>query len=656
MQLAPTFSLEQALDRTPLTLAPETPLAEVIRLMSQVFVHCHLPSEEADAAAQPSEIEPHTSCVLVVNPLQLVGILTERDLVRLIAEHRSLDGLTVAQVMSQQVITLQAEENLDVFSALDFMRRHQIRHLPVVNEQGQVLGLLTPKRLRRLLEPGDFMKFRQVHEAMNTSVIHTAPTDSVLQAVQTMTQHRVSCVVIVQPADDKAQPLRPIGIMTERDIVQFHRLELNLERTQAQEVMSTPLFLVRPEDSLWTVHQMMQRHKVLRLVVTDAEGDLQGIVTQSNLLPVDPAEMYEVVNLLQHQVSALEHQNRALLQRRNDDLEQIVQERTVRLQRREQMLRNLALGVATEQGEDFLRSLTLHLAAALQVDHVHIGTLRGGSIQTLAVYGNGQIQPNFEYSLVGTPCEAVVTQQSCIHCSNVQDLFPHDPMLRDKQIEAYFGTPLHNATGQVVGILVALSRQIQQDPDFMEEVLTIFAARASAELERQQAKATQQASQQRLNSILDSLEDVIWSVTADSFELLYLSPAAEHIYGRPSADFYANPDLWLQIIHPEDQHQVKAWNEVLLETGHNECEYRIVRPDDSIRWILGRAKVIYDADGGAVRIDGIASDITNRKQAEDQIQEQATLLDIAADAIIVRDLDGTLTFWNYGAAMMYGWR
>ena len=124
-----------------------------------------------------------------------------------------------------------------------------------------------------------------------------------------------------------------MGIVTERDIVQFQVLEVDMARTQAFEVMSQPLFCLNPTDSLWMAHQEMQRRYVRRLVVTGTEGELLGIITQTSFLrSLDPIQMYRLLQTLQQQVCQLEAEKVELLQSRNAELEKIVEFRTAKLQ------------------------------------------------------------------------------------------------------------------------------------------------------------------------------------------------------------------------------------------------------------------------------------------------------------------------------------
>jgi two-component system cell cycle sensor histidine kinase/response regulator CckA len=101
--------------------------------------------------------------------------------------------------------------------------------------------------------------------------------------------------------------------------------------------------------------------------------------------------------------------------------------------------------------------------------------------------------------------------------------------------------------------------------------------------------------------------------------VLYVNPAYEVIWGRPSHDLSENSRAWLAAVHPEDQEKAKkllelrsAWPE------ENACEatYRIRRPDGQERWIHARAFVIRDDQGRACRVAGLASDITQNRMRE----------------------------------------
>lgn len=158
----------------------------------------------------------------------------------------------------------------------------------------------------------------------------------------------------------------------------------------------------------------------------------------------------------------------------------------------------------------------------------------------------------------------------------------------------------------------------------------------------------------RLDNILANLEaNIIWSQDPDTGAVLYLSPAVEAIYGYPVQAFLDNVDLWLTVLHPEDGGVLQNFFPSILREGTADVEYRIVRPDGTIRWLHDRGYVVHNpANGAIVRIDGIATDITTQRQmvaAEAQIAAQeATIRALSmpvipiSDTVLLLPLIGTL--------------
>ena len=182
--------------------------------------------------------------------------------------------------------------------------------------------------------------------------------------------------------------------------------------------------------------------------------------------------------------------------------------------------------------------------------------------------------------------------------------------------------------------------------------------------ERKQAEAALRKSEERLNSILASLDDVVWSASVHTAQLLYMNPAIEQIYGYPTSKIFENPQLWTDAVHPDDRAQVKAAAKVLLEQGSQDPqysqdqEYRIVRPSGEIRWIRERSRLIHNAAGIPIRIDGLTTDITERKQAEIALRESeerlSTMIHTNSDGLIVVDPRGTVRFANPAAEALFG--
>ncbi len=118
-------------------------------------------------------------------------------------------------------------------------------------------------------------------------------------------------------------------------------------------------------------------------------------------------------------------------------------------------LRAIVEGTARSTGADFFESLVRHLAATLGVNHAFVAEFAGvvTRVRTLANWGNGEILPNVEYELAGTPCEDVVAGGLCHHPLGVHEKFPLDRDLKDLGIESYLGVPLLDGAGNVLGHL-----------------------------------------------------------------------------------------------------------------------------------------------------------------------------------------------------------
>jgi PAS domain S-box-containing protein len=137
---------------------------------------------------------------------------------------------------------------------------------------------------------------------------------------------------------------------------------------------------------------------------------------------------------------------------------------------------------------------------------------------------------------------------------------------------------------------------------------------------RRQSEAILKESRDRLNEILNSISEVVYSSSDAGDETLFLSAYAETLSGRAIAEFLADPELWRSIIHPEDRQRVVQSLESLGEHESNCIEYRIVRSNDDIRWVQDCSRLVRDAQGTPLRIDGVVSDITERKRANEELR------------------------------------
>ncbi len=140
--------------------------------------------------------------------------------------------------------------------------------------------------------------------------------------------------------------------------------------------------------------------------------------------------------------------------------------------------------------------------------------------------------------------------------------------------------------------------------------------------ERKQAEEILRESEEKFRQLAENIKDVFWLRTKNG-RLLYISPAFEEIWGQPCEKLYHNDELFYQGIHPEDRLQVQQVlsDENFTSTGKYNMEFRVIHPDDYIRWIWARSFPVYDNTGKLIKTAGIAKDITERKKAEGILQK-----------------------------------
>ncbi|MCK5205615.1 MAG: PAS domain-containing protein, partial [Desulfobacterales bacterium] len=145
--------------------------------------------------------------------------------------------------------------------------------------------------------------------------------------------------------------------------------------------------------------------------------------------------------------------------------------------------------------------------------------------------------------------------------------------------------------------------------------------------ERRRAEEKLRKSEERFREMAEHISEAFWLYAWDKRQVIYTSPAYESIWGRPIEDLYARDNEWAESVHPDDLEYARASFEKIAHTGGGEeREYRIVQPDGSVRWVSDRGFAIRNENGQVVRIAGIAKDITERKQAEEELLKSSVEL------------------------------
>ena len=632
--------LKSAIVRDPLIVKPNTIVTEAIAQMSGLRTCCET-ANTANGQLEQLHLEARSSCVLVVEEGRLLGILTERDVVRLSAEQRSLENLAIQEVMTCAVVTLHEANFTDLFFAINLLQQYHIRHLPILDEQDHLMGLVTHESLRQISRPIDLLRLRLVAEVLTSQVICATPDQSMLAIAQLMAAHCISSVMIVQPSDHLSAAYQiPIGIVTERDIVQFQALGLKLESCLAQTVMSTPVFAVRPDDSLWTVQQIMEQRLIRRLAVVGSQGELLGIVTQTSLLQaLNPLELYKLAEGLEAKVTQLEAEKIQLLENRTVELEQQVAARTIALKAKaeqEHLVTEIATQIRSSLSlQTILDTTVAQVRQVLGCDRVNIWRVES-DWQIIVVAESTDLQMCLLDTRIGDKCFkqgwTKAYRQGKIRV--VPDIYTtamsgcHRDMLIGFQIRAKILVPLLRGN-ELWGFLNVSESQSPREwqPEEVELLYALSVQLAIALqqattyqklqeqlVERQQAEARLRESEQRYVTLTAAAPVGIFRTDAAG-NCIYVNDRWCQIAGLTVAQ--AIGFGWVNVIYPGDRELVStAWYAAAQANRSFTLEYRFQRPDGSVTWVFGQSVAEEDAEGQLIGYVGTITDISDRKQAE----------------------------------------
>ncbi len=151
-------------------------------------------------------------------------------------------------------------------------------------------------------------------------------------------------------------------------------------------------------------------------------------------------------------------------------------------------------------------------------------------------------------------------------------------------------------------------------------------------------------------NIMSSIRDVVWSVRISDGAIQYMSPSSEEVYGYTPDDFRANPALTNTLVHPDDRPGMAGEVKKILEAGSGNLECRIKRPDGSIRYILSRVAVAADDQNRPATLNGVATDVTSLKVAEqkasDYSRQLSEVLESITDGFFAMDKHWNLIYLN----------
>ncbi len=291
---------------------------------------------------------------------------------------------------------------------------------------------------------------------------------------------------------------------------------------------------------------------------------------------------------------------------------------------REEILGQIALGIAPASGSEFFPLLVHHLAQSLGVSCAIVGELQGAydaSLKAVTANLKGRLNRNLRYPIEGSPLENVITGQPFAYGSGVRETFPEDSFLQEMAFESFSAIPLHDSEGAIVGVLAVMSDHADPDTNLTLEVLHFLAPRIGGEIERRRTEEALQLTQ----FSLDRSGDASFWIAPDG-RFLQVNDAACDALGYKRDELCAMtvadidprcpPDVWRKIwkklrwvksLTIESLHQRKDGSTFPIEITASHVEF-----------------------GGQEYSWSFSRDITERKRAEALVAGQSQVLELIA--------------------------
>jgi CBS domain-containing protein len=300
----------RATDTSP---SPHRDILRVADIMSKDVVTATLDDTVFSVAQKMSELR--VSCVVITDQEQVVGILTEKDMLNSVAlRDVEFRRLRVAERMSSPVDTIRAD--VSVFEADRLMDTLCIRRLPVL-ENGRLVGIVTQTDITRGLI--SLNSLRYVSDIMSRHIASVPSDATVVDAARLMSTSNISCLVVMHRQE-------VAGIITEKDllkrVVALHR---DPTQTRVADVMSCPVVSVPSSWSILSASKKMETLHFHRLLVMD-DKTVCGILTQT-----------DIMRAIRSAFDAVESQRRAM----EAELSDVVQRVILDMQRMRGVLQDL---------------------------------------------------------------------------------------------------------------------------------------------------------------------------------------------------------------------------------------------------------------------------------------------------------------------------
>ncbi|OIR17695.1 inosine-5'-monophosphate dehydrogenase [mine drainage metagenome] len=275
-----SMTLNEICSVNPTTVSLDTILSDVLEVMSSMSI----------------------SSVVVVEGRRPVGIFTERDALCIVPELLDTKTTKVGSLMSSNPVV--APQHLDLFEAYHLCAQKNIRHLIVVDKEGNLFGIATDTDFMKVLGLDVFSGQEKVENIMSFNTSSLSKHATLKEAIVLMVKFNTRAIVVTE--EDK-----PIGIITERDLVKLGRdgIDSNIPLVN---VMSSSVITVQRSRSTYFAIELMREQQIRTLAVVDDHGIYQGILTEHDVVKKIENRYISILN--------------TIIKKQADDIDRILQE------------------------------------------------------------------------------------------------------------------------------------------------------------------------------------------------------------------------------------------------------------------------------------------------------------------------------------------
>jgi len=301
---------------------------------------------------------------------------------------------------------------------------------------------------------------------------------------------------------------------------------------------------------------------------------------------------------------------------------------------------------AQDDMASFFKSMVYNLARAYNTRYAFLGLFAEGcedKIALQAIWMGDGFGKNFEYSLENTPCADVLNGRMEMVPENAARLYPEDEVLARMEIDSYYGAPLITPSGQKIGLIAVMSTKPMHMGHWTKSILGLFAQRLASHIEHRCNEKEIKASQKKLTSILENMQDVYYRADCNGI-LTMISPSASAVLGYEAddilgmllVDLYTNPEDRSELLQALNENNGKVHNFTVAlrhKDGHNV-------------WISANVQYYYDEQGEVLGTEGVGRDITRLYHDNLQMRKMSRALEQTADMVMITDREGVIEYVN----------